>query len=309
MNRRAFSLLEVILAIALSVVVVYLVAAGIDFHLRQMTIRKTKVEDAQLARAVLRQIADDLRAVVVDRPIDFSGLEEVFGELATVVEGNADEEFEEDSSADEIINATIPMVPGIYGSAFELQIDVGRIPRYEEYVFQRDYGVSDSTSTLSDTRTVSYFVVRQGASTLVSNSTSNLQNLDSLGLAPGQAMRGLGRRVIDHSVGRHAMQNGNFAILDERVEMIAPEVAVIEFRYFDGQQWTMEWDTESRGGIPLAIEILLLLSDADMSVDELDGRLPNAFMQDPDRYFRLVVHLPAGEMIDALTESDLEDQP
>ncbi len=60
-QRKAFSLLEVILAIALSVVIVYLVFGGIDFHLRQLTVRKTGIEEAQLARAILRKISDDLR--------------------------------------------------------------------------------------------------------------------------------------------------------------------------------------------------------------------------------------------------------
>ena len=74
-HRSGFSLLEVILAVALSAIVMTIVAGGVEFHLRQLTTRKTRIEDAQLARAVLRRIADDLRAVVVDRPIDMSVLE------------------------------------------------------------------------------------------------------------------------------------------------------------------------------------------------------------------------------------------
>ena len=74
-HEAGFTLLEVILAVALTAILMAIIAGAIDFHMRQLTVRRTQIEEAQLARAVLRRIADDLRAVVVYRPVDFSSVE------------------------------------------------------------------------------------------------------------------------------------------------------------------------------------------------------------------------------------------
>ena len=58
LQTRGFSLLEVILAVALTAIIAVLVVSAMDFHLRQLTVRRTRIEEAQIARAVLRRIAD-----------------------------------------------------------------------------------------------------------------------------------------------------------------------------------------------------------------------------------------------------------
>ena len=94
-TRRGFSLLEVILAVALTAVVVAMVAAAIDFHLGQLTVRRAKIEEAQLARAVLRRIADDLRGAIVYRPIDFSSAQALTQGLDGLLgDGGGDEDGE-----------------------------------------------------------------------------------------------------------------------------------------------------------------------------------------------------------------------
>src|SRR5687768_7365858 len=73
-QRSGMTLLELMLALSLSVVVMGVIAIVIDLHLRTLDTRRTEVEEAQLARAVLRQMADDLRSAVQYQFIDFSGV-------------------------------------------------------------------------------------------------------------------------------------------------------------------------------------------------------------------------------------------
>ena len=77
------TLLELILALALSVLVLMAIGMAIDMHYRMFDVRRTSIEETHVARAVLRSIADDLRTAVQYIPPDLSGLETVTGNTAT----------------------------------------------------------------------------------------------------------------------------------------------------------------------------------------------------------------------------------
>jgi peptidyl-tRNA hydrolase len=323
-ERRAFSLLEVILALALSAIVIFLVAGAIDFHLRQLTVRRTSIEEAQLARAILRRIADDLRAVVVDRPIDFSSVNQLTqaaaqGASGQSTNGSASGGTSGDTSGDSAMSTEIVDTgllsesPGVYGNTYELQVDVSRIPRYEEYAVIEPTG--DLLRLLSDVKTVSYFLIGQdglstnslGMNNAVNSRTSPMAaNYSMLGLPPGQPLRGLGRRVVDRAATRYAMNNGDSSFLDLQTELIAPEVLLIQFRYFDGLQWLSAWDSQQLGGVPMAVEIILALQTSEESAQSESLLTEMSFdattaQLDPNHVYRLVVHLPAAEVIDTTT--------
>jgi len=42
---------------------------------------------------------------------------------------------------------------------------------------------------------------------------------------------------------------------------LAENVDGLNFRYYDGAEWVDDWDTRIRGGLPKAIEVVLLMSD------------------------------------------------
>ncbi len=75
-QRRAagMTLLEVMLALTLTAFVLVSISMAIDLHLRMLDSRRGDVERIQVARAVLKLIADDLRSTVQPSPIDFSSL-------------------------------------------------------------------------------------------------------------------------------------------------------------------------------------------------------------------------------------------
>src|SRR5688572_1801755 len=69
-QRTGLTLLELILALALSVLVMMAIGMAIDIHYRMFDVRRTSIEETHVARAVLRSIADDLRTAVQYIPPD-----------------------------------------------------------------------------------------------------------------------------------------------------------------------------------------------------------------------------------------------
>jgi hypothetical protein len=74
LKSRGFTLLEVLLALLLATLVLMAVAMAIDVHLRVLNSGRADVEEAQLARALLGRIADDLRGAVQYDPAEMAKL-------------------------------------------------------------------------------------------------------------------------------------------------------------------------------------------------------------------------------------------
>ena len=70
--RSAFTLFELILAIALSATLLALIGTAINLYLVRMDTGRTRVEEAQLARSILATIAADVRATTVYQTQDIS---------------------------------------------------------------------------------------------------------------------------------------------------------------------------------------------------------------------------------------------
>jgi prepilin-type N-terminal cleavage/methylation domain-containing protein len=71
-HRAGFTLLEVLLAIAITLLTMSLVGAVLHMQLKVIEGTRGEVEQAQLARALLKHIADDLRNVVKYDPLEVS---------------------------------------------------------------------------------------------------------------------------------------------------------------------------------------------------------------------------------------------
>lgn len=288
-NRPAFSLLEILLAIALTAVVMILVAGAIDFHLRKLTVHRARIQEAQIARAILRRIGDDLRAAVVVRQTDFSGVSTDgaadAGQGGDAGDGDAGSDA--DTEADAVVESAVTSEPGVYGSQNSIQIDMSRIPRYEEYALMEEFSDPTLSGGISDVKTVNYYLVESGQ---LSSMSTNSVGISSELAANG----GLVRSVIPRATSRFAMEAGDFGLAEQAAELIAPEVISIEFSYFDGTEWTTEWDTELIGGIPMAVAITIIIQDPTTFVE---GTVQEQQLTQENVY-RTVVHLPGAEPIE-----------
>lgn len=301
-HKSAFTLLEVILAVSLTAIIATMIASAIDYHLRQLTVRRTQIEEAQIARAVLKQIADDLRGTVVYRPADFSTVEQLsesFEDVEALIAGEesidemeAGEELESAANNDLSSSSVVATVPGLFGNDSQLQIDVSRIPRPEEYSLLTDFGDPSEVSTLGDVKTVSYFIVSDPTQFASSNFAGSFGNATDE-VAPST---GLARRIIDRAESRWAYENGVGALIDPNVDVFAPEITAIQFAYFDGLEWSTEWDSEQRGGIPVAVEITLVILPAEKRQFNTRVEMQSTMAQlTNEEVYRLVVHLPSSD--------------
>jgi hypothetical protein len=186
----------------------------------------------------------------------------------------------------------------LYGNQYELQLDVSRLPRVDE--FQRMTADARETSLQdipSDVKTVAYYCASANSAT--SSGVTNRRT--------GRLESGLVRRVMDRAVTLYASQySSNAQGLSQAAEVIAPEVMSIEFQYFDGTEWLYEWDSQEEGGLPVAVKITVLLVP-DAAVDAETGTIDRTYSSNqiqPDQMYSLTVRLPTAKPVTSDTATD-----
>jgi hypothetical protein len=289
-GRSAYTLLEVILALALTTVILGLVGMAMHIHLSVADKSRGQVEEAQLARTLLQHIAEDLRNSIPFSPTassssaqpsggtSSSGSGSLTGSSASILPGS------QAASGSSTTSDSGTMIPsGIYGTAQCLQMDTSRRVR----PVGMPKPISGDTANyipLSDVKTVTYSLGDPGAATP-----------SEQGGASSAAQSGLYRREVDRMVYVSAMQQGQADILTQATASLAPEVVNVQFTYYDGTTTYDQWDSNTEGKLPIAIKVAIMIRRAvvrtpnaavsatadnssctiyDMLVD-----LPNAFVQ------------------------------
>jgi hypothetical protein len=154
-----------------------------------------------------------------------------------------DMEYDEASGSGE--SALPRTIPGVYGESDWLQVDVGRLPRLDQF----DYllTTTDDLTTvdrLSDVKTVTYYVIPPEEDTV------------DFTVDPTEASSGLVRREQDRAASAYAGGAGQ-PDTDSDATPLAPEVSAIAFRYHDGTEWVDSWDSGEAGSLPRAVEITI----------------------------------------------------
>lgn len=285
------------------------------------------------ARAILKIIADDIRNTVIEYEQDLSGLEALIttaaegglGEATSSGESTGGNEAEtstsplisdltDDASAavqDLASSVTVPAKPGIYGNQYQLQLDISRLPRFDEY--QSMLAANNSTLGItdipSDVKTVTYYVLNGGVPAGATGMTATNQDVLT-STDPDVVQRGLVRRQLDRAVSQYALANGLLSATDSAGEIVAAEVASIEFQYFDGIEWRYEWDTEVEGSLPVAIQIIMLLEAPSMETlasQQSQADIPTDIDATSLHYYRVLVPLATGQTVaEAEEETSLE---
>ena len=174
---------------------------------------------------------------------------------------------------------------GLFGDATSLMVHVS-LPSFDITMMPAD-SVTDSGPHRSDEQTVSY----------------------SFGLPPdasaGQA--GLLRTVGDRLGMDLASSEGNG--LAGATELLAPEVTSVQFRYFDGVQWREDWDSDTLGGLPFAVEIQIAVqmpgpAKAGFEASTAVGGTAAVGGAADAQTYRLVVALSAASMPEEQTTDD-----
>ena len=322
-HARGVTLLELILALTLTVMILGAVTLAINLNLRTLDRRRNEVEESQLGRAVLRMIADDLRSAVQHEEIDFSSVEQMasgagsIGALASAITGgtgstgsgsgstssgqggasDATGSGSTDSSSQDIATTSAPPdVPGLYGNQYEMQVDVSRLPRVDEYSTM--ITAEGITKIPSDVKTVAYYVRSQPVN-------GNPSSTDAV--APGLNAQGAGliRRELPRAVTNYALQNATGEQMLQGGDLIAPEISEIAFRYFDGSQWLSEWDSQAMQGLPLAVEVVIVVQPAEVIRKMAEGAtLAESSTAGATPFiYRSVVRIPSSSLVKSSASS------
>lgn len=315
-KRHAFTLLELVLALSMAVVLMVLIGGAIQFYSRDMNVRDMDIRQTQLAAAVMQMIEDDLRATLHPQPVDTAALEELLAATSGGETGGANDTAEDqDLSAagidsdsdsgligDELLaeidltsGVSVLTTPGLVGNQTQIQIDVSRLPRLEEYVSMMNVNTADIDDIPSDIKTVAYFV--QGAEMLGGIQDSLAIAEAELGLDTDLNRGGLVRRSLDRAATVEAANTGSLSLLNQTGDLLAPEIAAIEFSYWDGVTWQIEWSSDEYEELPLAISVSLTLRSEGNS--DVQGDSP--------RVFTHIVRLPLAKPIDQTEEEDLSE--
>lgn len=297
LTRSGFTLIELMLALALIVVTTALIGSLMQMFSRNFATRGDDIRREQLARALLTKMADDIRSVVMPQEYDSSVLEQLLGasssgggggggggpDAASSATGASSSLASGSSSIGSSIGAgmsstsgsdsnaagsglsdtiTTSLPPGIYGDQYSLIVDVSRIPRPDEYIMPAasliDHFLADVPG---DMKTVTYYV-QSPTNMGIEDSLSQFASPDSPSntLSSGQ-VGGLIRRQLDRAVTAYAEEMGDTQRLARTGDLLAPEVVALEFAYYDGTDWLTEWDSSTQS-LPWLVEITLAMQTA-----------------------------------------------
>ena len=322
LSQKGFTLLELILALSMSVVLMVLIGGAIQFYARDMNVRDMDIRQTQLAASILQMIEDDLRATLHPQPVDTSALEELLAvtaggdspgddpsggqDLSSVgIDSLVDDEVLTDdllAGTDLSSGVSVLTTPGLVGNQSQIQLDVSQLPRLEEYVALLDTNTADLDDIPSDIKTIAYFV--QAPDTLGGVEDTLETATAELGLESNLNSGGLVRRSLDRAATVEAANTGSIALLNQTGDLLAPEVIGIEFSYWDGVTWQLEWSSDSYEELPLAISVTLTLKPDQAADSDLASA---ALSPDSARVFTHIVRLPLAKPIEQEEEDGLAE--
>jgi hypothetical protein len=248
-------LLETILAVSLLAVLLMLMGSAIRIYSRLVTDRRADVVSAQIARAVLHRVAEDLRATFYAKQEggQGGGLGDDGGELSGSDGASAGGVTTTDLTA-----STAQATPGVYGNEFELQLDVlGRFAKPVKYDNLVAMGLDPQSVNLwSDPKIVTYYLRPSNPSELVG---TPLEVFDSTATEQRNVLI---RRVQSRAQAIYSTAMGDPNAVQQGEQLLSDQVVGLAFEFFDGLQWLSQWDSELDGGLPVAVRVTLTIVDA-----------------------------------------------
>jgi len=284
--RGGFTLLELLIAMALTLTLMTILYTAMDLHYRFSTIGQIEVERSQIARSLLQQMAADISSVTY-RPEEIPEEEE---------DEDTDEEEENTTTVEpEIVYTTTDLAfvgasLGLFGDGDSIVIHTRR-PRRPSVSTDGEEGISPASG--SDLQTVSYFLVGgEGAMSLAYSDaiSSDGQSVTGLPLTGVARMAG---SPMDLSL---AEDPSDAPLMASESRMLAEEIESLQFEYHDGYEWLPEWDSQAEGRLPNAVGIKIQFRDEEYDEQSITRQTASELT----REFNIVVPIGASNPFEAL---------
>ncbi|MBL8852430.1 MAG: hypothetical protein JNK57_00535 [Planctomycetaceae bacterium] len=286
-QRVGFTLVEVMLSLALCIVITGLLAAASQMYLMNIQVERNELTRSRAARAVLQVMAFDLRAAVQYKPVDETALDESIADAEEALAATQGEEGQAEEEPAEEEEEQVVEQPGLAGGPNSISFDISRLPRRDQFAPVVDGKTGRVVSIPSEILNIQYMVGAVEEDTNSGNATQ-----------PDSGPRiGLLRMEFDRAAKRFADQGGGPV---SGFEMMAEEVKGLAFRYYDGDQWYSEWDSNEMRTLPVAIEITLQVDPRTAEVVQQQARTGDLDAAFAMQEYRTVVHLPVAESAAAI---------
>jgi prepilin-type N-terminal cleavage/methylation domain-containing protein len=300
-SRPGYTLLEVIVAIAIGLLIVAALYVALDVQIRYMHTGRNAIIEAQLARGLLTRISSDVRLSLAMLPTDpsitsngsssdgsgtgsgsgagasggtgtgaagnsssGSGSGATSGGAASG-SGNSTASGNSAASSGQNNTPTGQFNFGVSGTDTQITLFVSAVPIYGRDVADQQTG----QPVFSDLRVITYYLV------------------------PGQ---GLARQEVRNVAASDMMSSA------PAPDLLAAEVVDLQFRYYDGvaQTWMTSWDGTT-GGPPMAVEITLGIQAQPEAGTVFSSRKPPT-------YCRTVVTIPTASVPQSVIDNNLSSQ-
>ncbi len=278
--RCGFTLVEVLLALSLVLVIMGVLSAATQMYLMNIEVERDELTRSRAARAVLQVMAFDLRAAVQFKEIDEGALDQALDSASALLGG------EEEEAADSEPTEYVVEQPGLAGGPNSISFDISRLPRRDQFAPVLDARTGRVVSIPSEILNVNYMVGQVD------------ESQEGRGPDPEAGPRiGLLRMEYDRAAKRFADQGGGSM---PGFEMMAEEIKSLSFRYFDGQQWYSDWDSNEQRTLPVAVEIVLQVDPRSAEFRQQQQRVGDFEAAFALQTYRTVVHLPIAESVSAM---------
>lgn len=274
--RSGFTLIEVILAIGLVTLLMAALYGAMNVYYTTALESYDEIERAQIARAILRDIARDIRS-------------------CTFVEQQTMDSDEEDDTLDGIDSDTVApdttealgtYTNGLFGNENDLVLYVSRPDRDQNYIDAQQLQLATDRS--SDLMILRYLLVRDGAGGLAGQLAGEPEATEI-----NESVKGLARMAGDQLGLSNAIAMSDLDMQLMASKLIAPEVGDLKFEYFDGTGYVTEWDSTVQNAMPLAIAVELTLRTLSDPADDRQPEEQPGYL--PPSTHRLVIPIPVAE--------------
>lgn len=250
--RRAFTLLELVLAIALSVVLLGLLATSINLHLIRVDASRQSVERAQLVRGLFRILAEDLRQAAVGYVQDTAEATKLAEASAAFdvdqvdvaqagAAGGAGTTGSTGTTTQQSQEAPTRPPLGMAGDSASFSVYVER---------ERPSGFSPEAGIVASTTSA------PGGVTLVRYAIATGEVTDT----QGRVLRGLVRQEVGRDVYLLQSDQGGDPFAYGSTWNVGPEVVGMQIDYTDGSNTFQDWGTsEDQSPLPAAVDVTLTL--------------------------------------------------
>ena len=307
-NRAGFTLLELLIAIGLTSILMVALFSAMDIYFKLQLDSQEEITRQQISRALLRQMTRDIQSVVfvkkqavddeetaptspgtgsaasggstqADGSTPAGGSTQAGGSNSLSSTGSTVETTDGDTTA-----AMLKYTSGLVGSATDLLLYVSRPDRTLSYVDAQS--LTSTSERTGDLMMIRYLVADTSAGGLSSTIAKRFAGNKN---GPIGLVRITGD-LYGMSTAVQAGEERDFTCVDQ---IDAEEVSQVAFSYFDGLNWQETWDSTTLNSLPVAIEIILTLRNAE-SGDVFSSNKPDPYALGETKH-RMIIALPLAE--------------